>query len=657
MTDEMDEEYNLNMSDDELLAFVHRMRQMTLGTVITERFRNLTASGLRQWYIENFILDTSNDLTIDTMDEHDVLQRFYVKDDWPSIEHAAIGTRLLFRINPTFIAKEPSLTEPDQWREEFGIIDTILHIVKPWEQVRYDPIGENWYQVVQPGQWVRHGKGNPSNGFMERHIQSWFNQISPDNTEAFANWPLDVSKFKMDDLAVRLGAVGAHYRAYRKKSTAHARIRQVLESHPIMHLDTTTLNQTRTIAPFANGALALINFEFIDTQYKKHKIKLGEMLPLNVDYMTSSANPMPWKDKEGRIPRTLDDHLYLSGDFVLLDELQDELLLNDCPTYWAFLTHAFPEPDERSAFLRLLGAAMFGSNIKIVAAMIGEPNAGKDTVMNWLNYLMPGQVATLPFSAFTPQGDEDRGFAPLRGARVATLSGEVGESRGNKLMAERIKAVSSGGGKLRVAEKYEKPTDIWFDGMLIMQGNSVPAISGGDRALYTNRIVAVEFQHPFPLSAKSFEQAYREEAPHFALVLFLNYMQYIHAGGGMHGIDPPESWRDFAKEFAEASNPHGFIEACIELSDTPIPTTIFHSALSQLAQRYGSPYPVGSYFWPKRFRAMGLPFKGPNSAKRQASIDGKRLWVYYLNIDASKSEGMFTQEQWERILKDAAVTV
>jgi hypothetical protein len=344
----------------------------------------------------------------------------------------------------------------------------------------------------------------------------------------------------------------------------------------------------------------------------------------------------------------------MEWNWSAMEELEDDLMALQCPTYWSFLTHAFHDHEERSAFMRLLGAAMYGTNLKIVAAMIGEPNAGKDTVINWLSYLMPNQVAALPFSAFTPHGDEDRGFAPLMGARVATVSGEVGEGRGSKLLAEKIKTVSSGGGTLRVAEKYEKPTTIFFDGMLFLQGNSVPTIAGGDRALYENRLVAVEFKHPFPLSSIPYDKQYRAEAAAFAKVLFLNYFRYEAKGGGMIGINPPDAWKVFAREFADAANPHGFIENAITISDEPVATHQFHSALSAMAEKFGSPYKVGANYWTKRLKALGFPLKGEGSVRKR--IGSERTYVYYLTLDADKSDGAFTQSQWENVLADAAVT-
>lgn len=632
------------------------MRSMNLAGSITSAFNDSSPVRLRQWYVETFVLDPYNIPLLPRLGTIRVLQTEHESSSWVTTEHAAIGTRLLFAVDPRTIAPDPDLLETDSFRNEDTVADLMIRLFRPWLKIRYDPETENWYQVISPGQWCRHGKGAPGQNVVEEWLKRWLRAMDPtDNPGAYSEWPIDQDKYPIEIMAARVTGSLSQFRKFKHLSTTKARIRQAFERNPIMWLDSGTVNQIRSLTPFANGALALVGSSYVDTARNKHVIEPGSLQRLDIEYMVSNANPLPWHDPENRIPRAATSSLTMEGDFIKLTELEDELLFGYCGTYWSFLTHAFPDPEERSAFLRLLGAAMYGTNIKIVAAMIGEPNAGKDTVMNWLSYLMPGQVATLPFSAFTPYGDDDRGFAPLRGARVATVSGEVGEGRGSKLLAEKIKTVSSGGGKIRVAEKYEKPTDIWFDGMLFLQGNSVPQIAGGDRALYTNRLVAVEFKHPFVLQAKSYEAMYRAEAPYFAQVLFLNYLQYQHEGGGMSGIAPPRGWRDFAKEFADSSNPHGFLESCIVKSDKPIPTQHFHQALSATIAKFGSPFPVGPNYWPKRLRTLGFPTKGPDSVRRQ--IGGNKMLCYMLDIDAEKSDGAFTQQQWSNILKDAAVTV
>lgn len=634
------------------------LHRMYLGTSITDALKRSGPSDIRRWYVDTFVLDPNNLSVLKAMGSHPALEKAHDLMDWRSIEHAAIGHRLLFEIKPQLIAPDPKILEPDNWRNEQDVTDAIVRLVRPWDHVRYDPEGENWYTAVSPGQWVRHGKGDPSDNTAEAWIAKWLRQIDlVDGADLYVNFMPDTSTFDADTLLNKQNGARDAFRKFRVAPQTLSRIRRVMERMSIMHLDTRTLNMMRSIAPFANGALTLVGTERVDTTGTSHTIPMGTLLPLDKEYMVTNANPLPWLDTQGEIPKAASDYMAQEGDFISLDWRQLDLLTRECPTYNSFLNHAFPDAEERSAFLRLLGAAMYGSNLKIVAAMIGEPNAGKDTVVNWLSYLMPGQVATLPFSAFTPHGDDDRGFAPLLGARVATVSGEVGEGRGSKLLAEKIKTVSSGGGKIRVAEKYEKPTDIWFDGMLFLQGNSVPQIAGGDRALYTNRLVAVEFKHPFPLVSRSYEAEYREEAPYFAQVLFINYIQYLFSGGGMAGIDPPETWRAFAKEFADASNQHGWLESSIVPSTKGVPTTQFHQALSAMVQRFGSPFPVGPNYWPKRLRTLGFPTTGDNSVRKQVMQNGQRVWHYFLTLDAERSDGAFTQQQWENILKDAAVTV
>lgn len=651
-----EDEQAIHIDQEQIDRAVAMMRLMGLGQSISDAFRDADPVNLRRWYVETFVLDPYNLPMLSSLTGNPVLLDRHEKASWVSTEHAAIGNRLLFAMCPDKLFHRPNHMESDEWNNPIDVSGTMMRLLSPWDTIRYEPETENWYKAVHPGQWQRYGKGAPGQNMAEAMIDKWLTLMSIDtNPDLYKNFAPDPEGWDVDEFVNRLNGSIFKLRKYRVTPMATTHIRKIMERSQIMYLDSATLNKIRTMAPFANGALALVRSSFTDTLDRKHTIEPGQLLPLDIEYMVTNANTLTWHDQDKRIPRALNSTLSLDGDFLHLDELQDELLLSKCPTYWSFLTHTFPEPEERSAFLRLLGAAMYGTNLKIVAAMIGEPNAGKDTVINWLSYLMPGQVAHLPFSAFTPYGDDDRGFAPLLGARVATVSGEVGEGRGSKLLAEKIKTVSSGGGSLRVAEKYEKPTTIWFDGMLFLQGNSVPTIAGGDRALYTNRLVAVEFKYPFELQAKSYEPMYRAEAPYFAQVLFLNYIQYQHGDGGMKGIDPPQSWRNFAKEFANSSNPHGFMEACIVPSDKAVPTQQFHQALSAMIAKFGSPFPVGPNYWPKRLRTLGFPTNGPKSVRKQ--IGPNKTWSYMLTLDSELSDGSFTQQQWDNCLRDAAVTV
>ena len=661
----MDTEFEEMVADQPSAEMVGFVRKFALGNSIRVAFSDASPQLLRKWYVETFLLDPSNQEYLKGL-RSQVLMDMYHSNSWMTTEHSAMGHRLLFAMDPDNILRPPDLLDPDQWGNEDEIAVTMMRVFRLWEEMRYDPDGENWYTAIQPGQWKRHGKGGPSHSVVEERLNRLLLLMDPSvHPDVYAEWPIEMpetegksmeeTRASIEQIQAKIEGTMSRFKKFKNVSANRARLRQILERSSIMYLDTSTLNQIKTISPFGNGALALVDSEYVNTLGEKKRIKVGELLPLDLEYMVTNANPIPWRDPDGRIPDAAGNALTKQGDYIMLQELQDELMFTHCPTYWSFLTHAFPDPDHRSAFLRLFGAAMYGTNLKIVAALIGEPNAGKDTVLNWLNFLMPGQVATLPFSAFTPHGDDDRGFAPLLGARVATVSGEVGEGRGSKLLAEKIKTVSSGGGKIRVAEKYEKPTDIWFDGMLFLQGNTVPQISGGDRALYKNRLVAVEFEHPFPLVSRSFESEYRAEAPWFAQVLFLNYLEYQAEGGGLRGIDPPEAWLAFAKEFADASNPHGFLEACLVHSATPIPTSQFHAALTAMVAKYGSPYPLGANYWPKRLRTLGFAMKGANPVRKRVVVNGKQVWCYYLGVDAEFSDGLFTQDQWEATLRDAGV--
>lgn len=122
----------------------------------------------------------------------------------------------------------------------------------------------------------------------------------------------------------------------------------------------------------------------------------------------------------------------------------------------------------------------------------------------------------------------------------------------------------------------------------------------------------------------------------------------------MKGINPPDNWKTFAKQFADTSNQFGFIESCIYVdSNAAIPTTQFHKALTELAQRYGSINTApGPHFWPKRLRALGFDTGyGPNTIRKRANDEnGNQIWVYTLGINADKSDGIFTQQFFDNLL-------
>ena len=638
----------------------------TLAADIRSQFTRGDSLTIRKWFVDTFLYSPATFDLLPLLAGDAATLAMLTMSRHRSVEHAAIGARLLALIDVTSLGAVPGLYHPDEWSNLLLLTSAIKRIFRPWEFTRYDPDTENWFRLSFGGSWIRRGKGKPSTQHVESLISGWLAQLDPVGAGAAELWSFALDGWNEMMLAgerVAPGSMGARLGAslsrFGKLRNAPARltdIRNILEGDPLMWVDSSVMNRIRDVYPFANGVVSLRRRVVEHFDGSSTVLVPGTLLPDDGEYLFTNANPLPWNDGEelaGRIG--LVDDLWEWQNFNELWEYADALYLR-CPTYWSFLTHAFPDVEERDAFLRVLGAAMYGTNLKLIAAVIGEPNAGKDTVLKWLDFLMPGQVATLPSDVFTEKMGSDTGFASLRGARVATLSGEVGEG-GHGMSSEKLKSVTSGGGKMRVAEKYEKPVDVFFDGVLFLQGNTVPKIRGGDSALYKNRLVAIEFKHAFPLRAVSFDDLYRVEAASFAQLLFIHFLTYEARGGGMAGIRRPGAWTEFQQEFIDDSNMHSFLENCIVVdSSVQVPCPLFNATLSLMVHKFGHPQQVGAYYWGKRLRALGFPLKGANRVKRQVTVGGvPGKWVYNLRIDASLSDGAFTQLDVDRAMADAAV--
>ena len=600
----------------------------------------------------------------------------------PSPEHQGIMSRLIFEYmgKPDRLVTLPSLLNPKSWNQAKPMMHLMFLFYTPWREVRYDPQAETAVVSLSTGQWAFHTKGTDSNGvlwnlvfsMMARAEKTGFTSMMEtlEQNGYISTRPADYPGVQASDLTEKYGLCEKAFAKFMARTSAIKESIEVLQREPLMMFDTSTVNSLTGLAAFGNGVVPTTDIYDTSEYGSTLAYPAGKLIPADIDFVLSSAAGLefPTGDSFAELMdmRTDVEHGEGTWDDWLDAALKfSELVLqNKAPTYYSFLRHAFPAeeglpPLERDAFLRLLGAAVFGSNLKILAAMIGEPNSGKDTVIKWLTYILgTDQVGVLSPVALTQNADDQRAFAPLKGARLAVVSGEVGEGRRSGLMAEKIKSITSGGGTLTVAEKYEKPTSIFFDGMLIMQGNSVPTIIGGDKALYKNRLVAVEFRHPFKLGARSYEKEYRREAPFFLQVLFIHYLNYMEMGAGMTGISPPKSWRSFGDDVEFMADPFTVIDRCITRprgKSVSIPTPVFYRALSILATDTLGLHPLSSNRWSARLRKAGVDLtKDANTLWRSRTADG---YVMHFTLDANESNGLFSNEDWTRALTQARIAV
>lgn len=654
---------------------------------LDREIRTLAALGsieARRWFVKRVVLDPTSRDIISRMEPSDELVKM-AHGDSPSPEHAGIAARLLYEHmdRKDLVLNLPTLAEPKLWNEAEFVTEVMVWAFQPWKEFRYDPRTETVQVVLSNGQWAFHLKGKDTEGYMIRAVQKMMTELRTIGFNQVTKALVDQGLLSMNpaDLGIEASdlvkAFQASEVAFRRFLTSKASAKEVvdqLQRLPIMMFDTSTVNSVQGFAALGNGVVPTEDIHEIGEGYDIIRHPAGSLLPADPEFVLSNAAGLAWPEHSqfnGLMTyraRIYSGELEYSWDewYQAAQVFAEKMLTERCPTYKAFLDHAFPHsdtepPEERDAFLRLLGAAVFGSNLKILAAFIGAPNAGKDTVIKWLSYIMgSGQVGMLSPMALTVHADPQRAFAPLKGAKLAVVSGEVGDGRSGAILAESLKSITSGGGLLTVAEKYEKPTTIFFDGMLIMQGNSVPQIQGGDKALYKNRLVAVEFKHPFPLQAKNYEYLYQREAPSFLQVLFLHYLDYVQRGTGLQGIAPPKAWRDFGGDIELAADPLAVIERCITRPDAniEIPTTIFYKALSILAERtLGYRYQLSSRAWASRLKKAGVSQdkSAKNPWRSQVTRPDYRGWVFHFTLDPDQSDGFFTEQDWTNALQTATV--
>jgi hypothetical protein len=626
----------------------------------------------REWYVKEIILADEARSLLPHLDPAPLVQSAIGHAS--STEHAAIAAKLLFEVSPGDLLTMPNPYRPEDWENVDRITHLILLAFTPWNTIRYDPESENAFHLSRSGHWVSHGKGKPSDNALLRVVEAILVQLRPLSVFLLMgsrSYQEITEIIPPEDATKEAALLQASNRAFHKylnsKTTARA-VAEHLTRCPIMFFDTSTMNTVTGFIPVGSGVIPTEDVIYNGMFGIQATVKTGMQIPADPEFVISSAAGVRWPNNakyeefmQMRADIVDKETDYTHEEWVEASRIvRNSILQNHCPTYHAFLKHAFPTseqqpPEEADAFLRLLAAAVFGRKLKVVAALIGAPNAGKDTVISWLSYLLGEQVAVLPVSSLTAQGDDDRGFAPLKGARVAVTSGELGEGRGASLYADKLKTVTSGGGLLRVAEKYEKPTTIFFDGMLVIQGNSVPTIIGGDKALFENRLVAIEFKHPFPLTSQSFEAKYRAEAGHFMQVLFLAFLEYETKGGGMAGIDPPDEWRVFSKRVADSANPYAPIEQAITHDpDLDIPVPQFYAALTLLVQRtLDRDTKMNPTRWQKRLAVLGFDTKDGGKHRDYINRNGYKGRVYHLTVNADRADGFFTQEDWTAALQDA----
>jgi hypothetical protein len=334
-----------------------------------------------------------------------------------------------------------------------------------------------------------------------------------------------------------------------------------LIEHPLMWTSGQHFNRIEWLVPFANGVLFTVPVWNNDDGQIAEQGEFRERS--SPDYLVTSGTRLSWPQ-----------HLVGShGEVPPMERI--------CPTYEAFLAHAFPDHDEREALMRLLGATVFGRRHKMMVTFIGAPNAGKDTVLGWLDTWLGDQVANLSLSTLTEWNqDMDRAMWPLRNARMAKVPSEV-SATGRKLLADRVKSITNGGSQLLTgAGKYERSASFYFDGPLFLHGNDVPRLTDVDQGI-VNRLVAVPFRHPFP-GTGDYRSRYEVEAPGFLLHLFDAYRRWE-----VSGLVLPPAWRDFKAQVASDADEYSAVDHGLVASTEAIPVSVLCNAINHLSMDLG----------------------------------------------------------------------
>lgn len=354
-----------------------------------------------------------------------------------------------------------------------------------------------------------------------------------------------------------------------------------------------------------------VNFPFNDGERITPNITRGAVKHLMDQY---GPNPTPINE-------------CINADAEVDDLIQ--YVKSKCPTYMSLITHAMPKDDgSQDAFLRLYGAAIFGSNHKLVPVFLGEANTGKSVSLGWLDYLLhPSAIANLSMDAIADKNTkQDVGFWPLLNTSVARVASEVA-STGGWLLVDRLKSISNGGQvTMTVSGKYMKPRTCRFGGMLFLNGNSMPPIDNVDQGML-NRMVGVPFTNPFPLDDRTdYSTLYRQEASMFSYLLFLHYVMVQAAGGGVQGINIPPSWKKYTREIAEDANAFAEIEKIIrkpkgEDEYELIKGTVLTAAMRLLAKDAGVRNRSAGQWSTAITRIVGAPIKAriegtPASARK-----------------------------------------
>lgn len=507
------------------------------------------AARFHEWFVREVTTHTDSQLRY-SAETADTLRDAYtsVLDDRQGVSPLYVHelSRLVYACDPDWLCPwpEPGATKPKH------LVRAFLRFHDPWTRFRFDPETLHW--------WSFSGGMLYDLGDKQTRVALTVSRM----LEELHDWYVaQIAAAGADTVLVSKHAKTAA--ALDKISGSSASIGNFLKDlteHPLMWTSGQHFNRIEWVVPFANGVL------FTTPVWNNEDGLIAEMGEFRAqsspDYLVTSGTRLSWPQ-----------WMRTDGELPPMETV--------APTYASFLRHAFPDAVEREALLRLLGATVFGRRHKMLVTFIGAPNAGKDTVLGWLDLWLGDQVANLSLSTLTEWNqDMDRAMWPLRNARMAKVPSEV-SATGRKLLADRVKSITNGGSQLLTgAGKYERSASFFFDGPLYLHGNDVPRLTDVDQGI-VNRLVAVPFRHPFP-GTGDYRARYESEAPAFLVYLFDAFRRW-----DVEGLVMPPAWGEFKQQVAADADEYAAVDNGLVVSDDAVPTSVLCNALNYLSMDLG----------------------------------------------------------------------
>ena len=180
----------------------------------------------------------------------------------------------------------------------------------------------------------------------------------------------------------------------------------------------------------------------------------------------------------------------------------------------AFLNFVLETFGELVAYVqKAIGYSLTGvTSEKVSFWCWGPTNTGKTTFLDLVRYLFREYAVLIQVDSLMAQNRTDNNsqadLADLRGARLAVTS-ETEE--GQRLLVGRLKRLTQGQGKIKVARKYENPIEFHETHKLWVDTNHLPEVRDRDDAAW-NRLIPISCQNVVTTIDQQLPEKLRYEA-------------------------------------------------------------------------------------------------------------------------------------------------